>query len=71
MSHIHRWILGEPAGATSEGVCECGETRVLSNVFRDDQEKPGGWRDLRSAKRNRLQLGVPAKMDHDHGSLVF
>jgi len=30
----HRWLIGTPAGATSEGVCTlCGDTRTFANSY--------------------------------------
>jgi len=32
MDHHHHWLIAEPEGATSTGVCkQCGEVRVFRN----------------------------------------
>ena len=42
-SCVHYWIIDEPEGPISQGVCRiCGAQREFSNVFDPDSRKPPG-----------------------------
>lgn len=57
--HVHRWRIGEQAGARSAGLCDCGEERAFQNGWEGDGSlrlRSGSW----LARREAENPGQPA-----------
>ena len=63
MTHTHEWELGSHDSITSEGVCQCGETKLFTNEQTDTWRGWKSWPSTAKVKSEREAEATQQRRD--------